>query len=76
MKDLFTSFTPQGKKNLKLFPLVTHHNPTVTGKKALCIKYQCCGKCRAGCPQAHVRPASIAADMRANIDIAFGKAYT
>jgi hypothetical protein len=35
MKDLFTSFSPEGKENLKLFPLMTHHNPTVTGKKAL-----------------------------------------
>jgi hypothetical protein len=67
MKDLFTSFTPQGKENLKLFPLVTHHNPTITGKKALCIKYQCRGKCRAGCPQAHVRPAHIAADTKTKI---------
>jgi hypothetical protein len=75
MKDLFTSFSPEGKENLKLFPLMTHHNPTVTGKKAMCIKYQCRGKCRAGCPQTHVRPANIAANARTKIDRAFTKVY-
>jgi len=76
MKDLFTSFTPQGKENIKLFPQVPHHNPTVSGKKSLCIKYQCRGKCRAGCPQAHLKPAVMAADVKAQIANAFKKAYT
>jgi hypothetical protein len=76
MKDLFTSFTPQGKENIKLFPQVPHHNPAVNGKKFLCIKYQCKGKCRAGCPQAHLKPASMAADVKDKIATAFKKAYT
>jgi hypothetical protein len=76
MKDLFTSFTPQGKENIKLFPWVPHHNPTVSGKKSMCIKYQCRGKCRAGCPQAHLKPAVMAADVKAQIASAFKKAYT
>jgi hypothetical protein len=76
MKDLFTSFTPQGKDNIKLFPMVAHHNPSITGKKPLCIKYQCQGKCRAGCPQAHVKPAVMAADTKAKVAKAFNKAYT
>jgi hypothetical protein len=76
MKDLFTSFTPQGKENIKLFPIVAHHNPTITGKKPLCIKYQCRGKCRAGCPQAHVKPAAMTADTKAKVAEAFRKAYT
>jgi len=76
MKDLFTSFTPQGKENIKLFPLATHHNTNVGGKRPLCIKYQCKGKCRAGCPQAHVRPNSMDPDMRSKVANAFRKAYS
>ncbi len=76
MKDLFTSFSPQGKENIKLFPQLPHHNPAVSGKKSLCIKYQCKGKCRAGCPQAHLKPAVMAADVKAQIASAFKKAYT
>jgi hypothetical protein len=76
MKELFTNYSPQGKENIKLFPKVPHHNPAVSGKKSLCIKYQCKGKCRAGCPQAHVKPAVMAADVKAQIASAFEKAYT
>jgi hypothetical protein len=76
MKDLFTSSTPQGKENIKLFPRVPHYNLMISGKKSLCIKYQCRGKCRAGCPQAHLKPAVMAADVKAQIASAFNKAYT
>jgi hypothetical protein len=75
MKDLFTTFTPQGKENIKLFPHVKHHNPTVTGKKPLCIKYQCKGKCRVGCPQSHVKLSSLSAKVKTMISDAFKKAY-
>jgi hypothetical protein len=75
MKDIFTSFSPKGKENIKRFPHVRHHNPTVLGKKSLCIKYQCRGKCQVGCPQAHVKPTSMAADIKAKVAEGFQKAY-
>lgn len=75
MKDLFTSFSPEGKENIKRFPHVRHHNPTIPGKKTMCIKYQCRGKCRAGCPQAHVKPTSMTADERAKVAEGFRKSY-
>jgi hypothetical protein len=71
MKNLFTSFSPNGKDDIKRFPHVRHHNPTVGGKKPLCIKYQCRGKCWVGCPQAHVQPASMTEDVRAKVADAF-----
>jgi hypothetical protein len=33
-KDLFTSYNPQGKENIKRFPNMKHHNPAVTAKEA------------------------------------------
>jgi hypothetical protein len=76
MKTLFTSSSPEGKENLRLFPKILHHNPKISGKKSLCVKYQCKGRCRAGCPQAHLRPAVMAADVKAQIASAFRKLYT
>jgi hypothetical protein len=75
MKDLFTSFSPQGKENIKRFPHVRHHNPAISGKKPLCIKYQCKGKCRVGCPQAHVKPTSMTEEVRTKVTEVFRKAY-
>jgi hypothetical protein len=75
MRDLFTRSTSQGKENIKLFPHVKHHNPTVTGKKPLCIKYQCKGKCRVGCTQSHVKPSSLSAEVKTKISDVFKKAY-
>jgi hypothetical protein len=39
MKDLFTTFGAKGKENLKRFPHLRHHDPAVSGKKSLCVKY-------------------------------------
>jgi hypothetical protein len=75
IKDLFTSFSPRGKENIKSFPHVRHHNPAISGKKPLCIKYQCKGKCWVGCPQAHVKSTSLTEDIRAKILEVFQKAY-
>lgn len=75
MRDLFTSISEQGKENIKLFPSIKHHNPSVTGKKPLCIKYQCKGKCRVGCPQAHIKPSDMSADVKTKTGDAFQKSY-
>jgi hypothetical protein len=75
MKDLFTSFSPKGKENSKCLPHARHHNPVISGKKPLCIKYQCWWKCRIGCPQAHVKPTSMTEDVRAKVTEVFQKTY-
>jgi hypothetical protein len=76
MKDLFTHLSPAGKKNVLLFPKVKHHDPKITDPKPLCIKYQCQGRCRAGCALAHLRPGSMGSDVKAKTDKAFKHAYT
>jgi hypothetical protein len=43
MKDLFTNFSSTGKENTKRFPCLRHHNPAISGKTSLCVKYQCRG---------------------------------
>jgi hypothetical protein len=75
MKNLFLISTPTGKDNIQRFPSVRHHNSSVTENKPLCIKYHCRGKCRVGCPHAHVKPKSMSKDVYAQTDEAFRKAY-
>ena len=76
MRDLFTSITPKGKENIKLFPHIKHHNPTVTDKKPLCIKYHCKGKCRVGCSQAHIKVSDMSTDVKTKTTAAFLNAYS
>jgi hypothetical protein len=75
MKHLFLTSTPEGKENIQRFPHIRHHNPSVTEKKPLCIKYHCRGKCRVGCPHAHVSPKSMSKEVYSQTDEAFKKAY-
>jgi hypothetical protein len=76
MKDIFTSYTPpQGKENIKRFSNMKHHNLAIRAKKPMCIKYQCKGKCRTRCVQAHVRPLEITPKTMGKIKEAFQKAY-
>jgi hypothetical protein len=56
MKNLFLTSTPEGKENIKRFPHLRHHNPRITEKKPMCIKYHCGGKCQVGCPHLHIKP--------------------
>jgi hypothetical protein len=76
MKDLFTNLSPTGKQNVQMFPRMQHHDPKVTELRPLCIKYQCQGRCRAGCALAHLRPGSMGKDVRTKTDDAFKHAYT
>jgi hypothetical protein len=75
MKDLFTNLSPKGKENVQMFPKTKHHDPKVTETRPLCIKYQCQGRCRAGCALAHLRPGSMGKDVRSKTDEAFKHAY-
>jgi hypothetical protein len=75
MRSLFSMLTTEGKENIRRFPKLKHHNPVVTGTKPVCIKYQCKGKCRLGCPHAHVKPGEMTTELRRKTDEAFKKAY-
>jgi hypothetical protein len=75
MKDLFTNLSPTGKQNVLLFPKAKHHDPKVSDPRPLCIKYQCQGRCRAGCSLAHLRPSNMGRDVRSKTDDAFKHAY-
>jgi hypothetical protein len=75
MKNLFLTSTPEGKENIQRFLHVWHHIPAITGKKPLCIKYHCRGKCRVGCPHAHIKAKSMPTEVYAQTNEAFKKAY-
>jgi hypothetical protein len=75
MKNLFLISTPEGKENIQRFPNVKHHNPATTGKRPLCIKYHCRGKCRVGCPNSHMKAKSMPTEVYTQTNEAFKKAY-
>jgi hypothetical protein len=75
MKNLFLISTPEGKENIQRFPNVKHHNPATTGKRPLCIKCHCRGKCRVGCPNSHMKAKSMPTEVYTQTNEAFKRAY-
>jgi hypothetical protein len=56
--DFFNTRNSALKSNLTDFPKFKHHKKNVS-LKPLCTKYQTAGKCRDGCPYAHVPPSNM-----------------
>jgi hypothetical protein len=63
------------KANFTGFPKFKHHRKSVVGPKPLCAKYQAVGKCRGGCPYAHVSPASMSPANKEDVSSRFKNIY-
>jgi hypothetical protein len=62
--------TPENTKN---WPVLQHHSEA--RKAAMCMRFQCDGKCTKGCPFAHVNPDVIPSEIRETITARLKKIY-
>jgi hypothetical protein len=63
------------KANFTDFPKFKHHRKSVVGLKPLCAKYQVAGKCRGGCPYAHVLPSNMSPAKKEEVTARFKQIY-
>ena len=70
-------FNPRDEKlkdNTSGWPSFPHHK--LKSSRSLCVKYQCTGKCRAGCQLAHVKPSQIDRKLHDEITVKFQAIYS
>ncbi len=64
------------RANFTDFPKFKHHRQSVVGPKPLCAKYQAAGRCRGGCPYAHVPPNNISPSKKDEVAARFKQIYS
>jgi hypothetical protein len=73
--DFFNTRDEALKANFTDFPKFKHHRKSVVGLKPLCAKYQVAGRCRGGCPYAHVPPGNMNPAKKEEVTARFKQIY-